>query len=453
MNSAFPCRETGLPVPSMALPALSIFGLGYVGSVTAACLADRGCSVIGCDVAPAKVDQINAGRAPISEPGLDELLHRQREPGRIRATVDPAVAVAESEVSIVCVGTPSTPSGGLDLQYVETVSSQLANAIASKDGDHTVIFRSTMLPGSTRRLAEEHFAGMRDKVDVFFYPEFLRQGSALADFRDPSLAAIGVIGEDPDLGAIAGILEPGTEVMSLESAELLKYASNAFHATKIAFANEVGRIGKGLGVDAVQVMEALCRDDRLNISSHYLRPGTPFGGSCLPKDVSALTHQARDQGAAVPLLDSLLESNRRHLESVLERIEAAGSRSVLLLGLAFKEGTDDLRGSAMLELAASLLLRGYEVKIFDPAVAPRNLVGANRRFAAARLPSLEALLLDDWREGFSGGEPITVVASKACAELEDLAPFLGGESGHHVIDINGWNGLVGVAASYEGICW
>lgn len=437
----------------MANPSLSVFGLGYVGSVTAACLADRGCSVIGCDVSETKVEQINAGEAPISEPGLDDLLHRQWEDGRIRATTDAAGAVAESEISIVCVGTPSAPSGALDLQYVETVSRQLAEAIARKDESHVVIFRSTMLPGSTRRIAEEVFVDVREKVSVCFYPEFLRQGTALADFRDPSLSAIGVTEEGQDLSAVEAILEPETEVMPAESAELLKYACNAFHATKVAFANEIGRIGKGLGIDASRVMKTLCRDDRLNISPYYMRPGTPFGGSCLPKDVSALTHHARTLGTAVPVLDSLLESNRRHLDSVLERIEEAGSRRVLLLGLAFKEGTDDLRGSAMLELAVSLLLRGYEVKIHDPAVAPRNLIGANRRFAGAKLPSFETLLLDDWRKGFPSGEPVTVVASKACVGLEELAPLLKSDAGRHVIDINGWQGLEEAAASYEGVCW
>lgn len=439
--------------PPMANLSLSVFGLGYVGSVTAACLADRGCSVIGCDVSEGKVDLINAGRAPISEPGLDELLQQQWKAGRIRATIDAAAAVADSDVSIICVGTPSAPSGALDLQYVETVSRQIADAIANLGRPHVVIFRSTMLPGSTRRIAESHFASLRDQVSVFFYPEFLRQGSALADFRDPSLSAIGVLEEGQDVAPIEAILEPDTEVMPVESAELLKYACNAFHATKVAFANEVGRVGKRLGIDASQVMEVLCRDERLNISSYYMRPGTPFGGSCLPKDVSALRHHARNLGIAVPVLDSILESNRRHLESVLERIERAGSRRVLLLGLAFKEGTDDLRGSAMLELAASLLLRGYDVKIHDPAVAPRNLVGANRQFAAAKLPSFDSLVLEDWKEGFEGGDSVTVVASKACVDLDELAPFLSSGQRSHVIDINGWNGLSEVADSYEGICW
>lgn len=437
----------------MALPSISVFGLGYVGSVTAACLSDLGCSVIGCDVSEAKVQQINAGKAPISEPGLDDLLSRQKQKGLIRATVDPREAVAASEVSIVCVGTPSTPSGGLDLQFVETVASQLASAIISKGSDHTVIFRSTMLPGSTRRIAETYFSGIQEQTTIVFYPEFLRQGSALDDFRNPSLAAIGAMETQPDLSLIEEILEPDIEVMSVESAELLKYACNSFHATKVAFANEIGRIGKAVGVDASKVMQTLCRDERLNISSYYMRPGTPFGGSCLPKDVSALTHHARSRGAAVPLLDSLLESNRRHLELVFECIEAREAQRVLLLGLSFKEGTDDLRGSAMLELAASLLLRGYELRIHDPSVAPRNLIGANLRFAAAKLPAFDSLLVGDWKEVFETDEAITVVASKQCVDAKELAAKLRDEKGDHVIDINGWPELAGVAKSYEGLCW
>ncbi len=437
----------------MSLPRVSVFGLGYVGSVTAACLADRGCSVIGCDVAIAKVDQINAGMAPISEPGLDELLMKQKSAGRLRATMDAAEAVRESDISIVCVGTPSTPSGGLDLQFVEAVSQEIADAIAEKEGSHVVIFRSTMLPGSTRRLAEAFFEQVRHRVEIFFYPEFLRQGSALADFRVPSLAAIGVLDAEQTTDSVQQVLEADTEVMMVESAELLKYACNAFHATKVAFANEIGRIGKGLGIDSAQVMKTLCRDTRLNISSYYMRPGTPFGGSCLPKDVRALTHHARSLGISVPVLDGLMESNQRHFEAVLERMEKAGLRKILLVGLAFKEGTDDLRGSAMLELAAALLPRGYEVQIYDPAVAPRNLVGANKSFAAAKLPRFDSLLISDLSLIIGDGEARTVVVSKACLTPENLAAFFAGNAEHHVIDVNGWKDLAAIAPSYEGICW
>lgn len=435
------------------LPSVSIFGLGYVGSVTAACLAERGCRVIGCDVQPAKVDHINAGEAPIGEPGLEPLIRVQLEAGRLRATTDPVAAVRDSDISLICVGTPSAASGALDLRYVESVTAQIADAIRQKGAaHHAIVFRSTMLPGSSRRLAADHLGDLLagGRVSVYFYPEFLRQGSALADFRDPSLSAIGLYQSGDRTDPIAGILDATTEPMELEAAELLKYACNAFHATKVAFANEIGRVGKALGIDATRVMGQLCRDQRLNISTYYLRPGTPYGGSCLPKDVSALTLQARALNVAAPLLDSLEESNARHLDALIERVEAAGSRQVLLLGLAFKAGTDDLRGSAMLELAARLLMRDYTVQIHDPDVAPRNLIGANQRFAAARLPALETLLVDDLRSVLIDGRQ-TVVASKACADLDLLRDSLG--PCHHVIDVNGWPGLADVAQSYEGLCW
>lgn len=437
----------------MSFPTVSVFGLGYVGSVTAAALAERGCTVIGCDVSEAKVAQINRGEAPIGEPGLDELLQAQWQAGRVRATTDVAEAVNASQISIVCVGTPSAPSGALDLQYVETVSAQLAAAIAKKGAPHAVVYRSTMLPGSTRSLARTHLSGLAGPPLVYFFPEFLRQGSALADFRQPSLSVIGLVDPGQSLEPVSVMLDAETEAVPVESAELLKYACNAFHAMKVTFANEIGRIGKELAIDSTAVMRALCRDERLNISPYYLRPGTPFGGSCLPKDVAALTHHARKLGVAVPMLDSLMDSNRRHLESLLERIERAGHRRVLLLGLAFKQGTDDLRGSAMLELAAQLALRGYGVRIHDPEVSERNLIGANLMFAEAKLPNFSSLMLDDLSALAGEADPITVVASKSCATRDELRALVGRETPHHVIDVNGWAELKEEAASYEGICW
>jgi GDP-mannose 6-dehydrogenase len=439
---------------------ISIFGLGYVGSVTAACLAESGCQVWGCDVAAAKVDQINAGTSPISEPGLDDLVRANVDAGRLRATTDAVEAIAESEISIICVGTPSQGSGALDLRFVETVAGEIADALRSSAAAgaadapaHVVIFRSTMLPGSTRRMAETLFADLIDggRVEIFFYPEFLRQGSAIADFADPSLAAIGALDEKASLEKILSVVAAGDdcEVVSLETAELLKYSCNAFHAAKVSFANEIGRIGKAVAVDSSVVMSLLCRDERLNISPYYLRPGTPYGGSCLPKDVSALKRFARSLNVSTPTLDSLSESNQQHLEHLIERIERRGSREVVLLGLAFKAGTDDLRGSAMLETAAALLLRDYRVRIFDPVVSPANLVGANERFAALKLPQLDSLLCADLDAALSDGA--TLVVSKACVELEELRSRT--DAGHHFIDVAHWTELRDLEASYEGICW
>ena len=434
---------------------ISVFGLGYVGSVTAACLAHRGNTVIGCDVAAGKVDQINRGEAPISEPGLAEQIKSGHKAGRLSATTDATRAIAESEISLICVGTPSQASGALDLRYVESVSSEIATALRDKapgDQPHAVIFRSTMLPGSTRRMAETHFAELLDsgRVEIFFYPEFLRQGSALDDFENPSLSAIGQLHDAQNVEALAALLDAEAAIVNLETAELLKYACNAFHAAKVSFANEIGRIGKASGVDSAAVMELLCRDERLNISPYYLRPGTPFGGSCLPKDVSALNRHARSLNVDTPTLDSLLTSNRAHLDHLIERIEARGDRrEVTLLGLAFKPGTDDLRGSAMLELATQLLLKNYRVRIYDPEVAPANLIGANERFAALKLPQLEELLDRDLGAAIGAGS--TLVVSKKCAAIDDLNRLLTGD--HHLIDVARWPELETLPASYEGICW
>lgn len=438
----------------MKFPRVSIFGLGYVGSVTAACLAERGCSVVGCDVAEAKVKQINAGEAPIREPGLDALLKEQQKAGEIRATVSAAEAVLDSDVSIICVGTPSLPSGALDLQYVEAVASEISSALESKTSDHAVIFRSTILPGSTRRIVEDFFSSVGENVSFYFYPEFLRQGSALDDFRRPSLSAIGKLRDTKDPEWIKLLLEAETDWMTVEEAELLKYSCNAFHAAKVTFANEIGRLGKGMGIDSKRVMATLCKDTRLNISSYYMRPGTPFGGSCLPKDVKALTQQARRLGVAVPLLENLIDSNQNHLESLLEIVEKQGRKRVLLVGLAFKEGTDDLRGSAMLELAGSLLLRNYEVRIFDPEVAPHSLIGANKQFAEAKLPRFDSLLVSDLADVLKmDAPPMTIVVSKACVEAGPFGQLLSDRGDDHVIDVNGWSEISDLVPSYEGICW
>ncbi len=434
------------------LPRVSIFGLGYVGSVTAACFASQGASVIGVDVHAGKVAEMSQGVPPISEPGLAELLGAQHRLGRVQATRDAFDAVRETEISIVCVGTPSLPSGALDLSHVELVTKQIAEAVSQKSVPHILIFRSTMLPGSTRSFLQGVLqqAVSSGKLSVFFFPEFLRQGSALQDFLEPSLSAIGA--ENPDQAlplALQNLLPIGTDVVPYEEAELLKYACNAFHALKVSFANEIGRIGKTMSLDSARVMSLLCRDTRLNISPYYLRPGTPFGGSCLPKDVSALSVFARNQETSVPVIDSLLPSNERHLQALLEIVENRGSRKVFLLGLAFKAQTDDLRGSAMLELAAALLLKDFTVRIFDPLVSATQLIGANERFARLRLPNLTSILTTDLAEAMETCE--VIVASKPCVAPERLRPLL--REQHHVIDINGWPELAALTPNYEGFCW
>lgn len=435
------------------MKSISIFGLGYVGSVAAGCLAARGNRVIGVDIHPEKVRRLNAGEPPVYEPGLELLVRDAVSAGRLSAIRDPCSAVGETNISIVCVGTPCGGDGAIELRYVEEVVAQIADALEKKnEGGHWVIFRSTMLPGSTRRLAEKIRKFLTDpsRVKIAFFPEFLRQGTAVADYDDPSLSVVGVYGESGcDISELYGIVEPGTRVLDLESAELVKYACNAFHATKVGFANEIGRIGKRLSIDTGSVMEALCSDVRLNISKYYLRPGNPFGGSCLPKDVSALGALAREIGVAVPLLESLLPSNAKHIGHLRELVRVRPEREVVVLGLTFKPETDDLRGSALLQLVADLLSDGYHVRVYDPLLEVDKMVGVVKALVEDVLPQLPDLLCRDVGEAL--GEGGVVLASNRSAPLQDIAASV--TRGHHFIDVTGWRELEEIALSYEGICW
>ncbi|MGE3313222.1 MAG: nucleotide sugar dehydrogenase [Limisphaerales bacterium] len=430
---------------------VSIFGLGYVGAVTAACLASRGHRVVGVDVAASKVAEFNQGRPPIIEPNLERLLRDGLSQGRLNATTDATEAVRSTRVSLVCVGTPSGSRGTLDLGFVRQVTQEIVTAAAGKSGPHAIVFRSTMLPGSTRALvgefAAEAFATGR--IETFYYPEFLREGTAVADFDDPSLAAVGTSDGSPPAAEFADLFGPRATVVSWESAELLKYACNAFHATKVAFANEIGRLGKTLGLDARVVMELLCQDTRLNISRYYLRPGNPFGGSCLPKDVRALVHHARQAGASLPLVEGLLPSNERHLQGLLELIAASGENEIVILGLSFKHHTDDLRESAMVEVAQHCLGRGLTVRIYDPQLNIAALVGANKRVIDFRMPHLASLLHGDLPSAV--GPKGLIIVAQECASIDDLARVV--TPRHQVLDINGWSELRQLPARYQGLCW
>jgi GDP-mannose 6-dehydrogenase len=431
--------------------SISVFGLGYVGSVVAALLASRGHKVIGVDVIQSKVDAMNAGVATFHEPGLAELTSGAHRAKLLRATTDTAEAIAETDISLVCVGTPSTAAGSLDLAFVEEVTGNIGTVLRAKSTHHHLIYRSTMLPGSTRGLVNTHLKDLVDgrKLQVFFYPEFLRQGTAVKDMIVPSLSVVGSYDPEVDISAIRKIFDASTEQTDLESAELIKYACNAFHAAKVSFANEIGRISKSIGVDAVNVMKVICQDTRLNISPYYLRPGTPFGGSCLPKDVSALNHLSRSRALSTPMLDSLLTSNEDHIAHLTEMVETAGSSRVLLLGLSFKEQTDDLRGSAAFELATRLLLKNYDVGIYDPLIVPANFTGAVGRIASLRLPNLTSLLKSDL--AVTLGEKDTIVVFNRCADVNELAEHLSPR--HKIIDVASWPELSSLSASYTGICW
>jgi GDP-mannose 6-dehydrogenase len=430
---------------------ISVFGLGYVGAVTAGCLTKRGHAVIGIDVQPSKVEALGAGLSPIVEPGLKELLRTAHGKGLLRATAAADEAVAATACSFVCVGTPSTPAGALDLRFVRDVVGQIGTAVRAKAGPHTLVIRSTMLPGSTSQLVKELLGELvrRGRLEVVYYPEFLREGSAIADFEEPSLGVLGVRQGAEVPAALAPLFHEAPIVTSYATAEMVKYACNAFHATKVVFANEMGRLGKQLGVDAQTVMNALCQDRRLNLSSYYLRPGNPFGGSCLPKDVRALVHHGRVHGLSLPLLENLLPSNERHLQSLLQRIIDCGQSEVVLLGLAFKANTDDLRESAMVEVAQALLGRGYAVRIFDPQLDLGALVGANKRVIDLKMPHLASLLRTDLDAAV--GRRGLLVAAQRCVPVDELRRHLTAD--HQLLDVNGWPELRSLPCRYEGFCW
>lgn len=431
---------------------ISIFGLGYVGAVTAGCLARQGHSIVGVDVHPQKVESFNAGIPPIIEPGLEELLQQARARGLLRATTDCAEAIAATELSIVCVGTPSKVTGALDLSYVRQVLAEIGAALRARPQAHTLVLRSTMLPGSTEQLVAESLADLEKSgsLKVFYFPEFLRESTAVADFDHPSLAVVGTRdGAKPPAALMLSLFGEKTSVVNWPTAEMLKYACNAFHATKVAFANEIGRLAKEMSLDGQAVMAMLCQDTKLNLSPYYLKPGNPFGGACLTKDVRALADHGRSQGVSVPLLESLLPSNDRHMESLLGRILKSGQREVIILGLSFKPNTDDLRESPMVEVAQSLLGRGYTLRIYDPALNLAALVGANKRVIDTRMPHLASLLCPDLASAL--GSRGVVVAAQKCATLDELRGLITAQ--HHLVDVNGWPELRALPAHYEGFCW
>ncbi|MDB6139369.1 MAG: algD [Verrucomicrobiaceae bacterium] len=431
---------------------VSIFGLGYVGAVTAGCLTERGHRVIGADVQQGKVDAFNAGISPIVEPLLNGLLADARKKGLLSATTDSDAAVRDSDVSIVCVGTPSLESGRLNLDYVRKVSEQISAAITAKGAPHVVIFRSTMLPGSTRNLVRDFFAAQLSvaQVRLYYCPEFLREGTAVKDFRDPSLCVVGTHdGEAPETREPLELLGENAQILAWEGAELIKYSCNYFHALKVGFANEIGRLAKFLEVDGARVMDVVCRDEKLNISRYYLKPGNPFGGSCLPKDVSALSSLARMEGVNLPLLDNVLDTNSAHLDLLIKLIAGKNIRRVGLLGLAFKADTDDLRGSPMVAVAETLLGRGYQLSVYDPSLNMSRLIGANEVEIQRRMPHLASLLRETAQEVVR--ECDLLIVSQKCVEVAALAAVA--RPDQSVIDVNGWRELEALPWKYEGLCW
>ncbi|OPG13610.1 nucleotide sugar dehydrogenase [Microbispora sp. GKU 823] len=405
---------------------ISVFGLGYVGCVSAACLASRGHQVVGVDVNPLKVDLIGRGRAPVVEERIGELTAQVVASGALRATTDAVEAVRESELSLVCVGTPSASNGSLSTAYLERVAEQIGEALADRRDWHTVVFRSTMLPGTTASVLVpilEKASGRTAGVDfgVAVNPEFLREGTSVRDFFDPPKTVIGEL--DPASGDMVARLYGGLPGqvfrVPVTVAEMTKYADNSFHGLKIAFANELGAVCAALGVDSHQVIDVFLADTKLNVSPAYLRPGFAFGGSCLPKDLRGLVYAAHRADVAVPLLSHVLPSNEEHLRRAFDLVVAAGKRRVGLFGLSFKPGTDDLRESPLVELAERLLGKGYDLRIYDANVSMSRLIGTNRDYIESRLPHLSELLSNSAEDVLAHAE-VCVVGCDDPAVLDAL---------------------------------
>src|SRR3954465_13535307 len=395
---------------------VSVFGLGYVGCVSAASFAGDGHQVVGVDVNAGKVAAINAGRSPIVEPGLDELLARGASEGRLRATTDTAEAVRDSEVSLLCVGTPSNRNGSLDLSYLQGVSEQVGTALKDKSAYHVVIVRSTVLPGTTHSVvirAIERCSGKKygEGFGVSVNPEFLREGTALQDFRKPPLTVVGHTYAAGASGTIAlyQAIDAPLISTSIRVAEMMKYTSNTWHALKVVFANEIGNLCKKLEVDSHEVMDIFCRDEKLNLSPYYLKPGFAFGGSCLPKDVRALQYRAKEVDVDLPLISQILPSNKAQIQQALDQILDNGKKQIGLLGFSFKAGTDDLRESPIVILAEALLGKGLSLCIYGRNVSLARLIGANKEYIEKQIPHLSSLLCNtideviDQSEGIAGG--------------------------------------------------
>jgi GDP-mannose 6-dehydrogenase len=394
---------------------IAVLGLGYVGCVTAACLARLGHRVIGVDRDEFKMKQIRAGNAPFYEPGLAEIVQETVASGSLSASTELAGALADAEIVLICVGTPSAKNGNLDLEQLRRVVGEIGDALAREQRPLIIAVRSTVYPGTCEEVVHRPLA--RYGAAVVANPEFLREGSAVKDFEEPSLVVVG----GADGGAVRRVADiyAGLPVepclVSLRTAELIKYASNAFHAVKIGFANEIGTLASALGIDGAEVMDTLCRDTVLNISRAYLKPGFAFGGSCLPKDLRALVYQAGRLDLKLPLLESVLPSNERHLERALEILMDLPARRLGVFGLAFKENTDDLRESPTVALLEQLIGKGREVRVFDPQIVPDRIYGSNQRYLLAAIPHI-GKLFDSSLERLLAWADHLVIAQKPSPE-------------------------------------
>jgi GDP-mannose 6-dehydrogenase len=436
---------------------VSVFGLGYVGSVSAASFAADGHIVVGVDVNPDKVASINEGRSPIVEKGLDDLIRDNAANGRLRATTSTKDAVDATDLSLVCVGTPSRRNGSLDLTYLERVCEQIGDALKAKDSYHVVVVRSTVLPGTTHGVvipAIERTSGKKYGAGfgVTVNPEFLREGTALHDFRSPPMTLVGhnYKSDAQPTEALYTKVEAPLVNTSIRTAEMIKYASNTWHALKVCFANEIGNLCKRVGIDSHEVMDIFCRDEKLNLSSYYMKPGFAFGGSCLPKDVRAMQYRAKEVDLDMPVIQSILGSNQLQIQHAIDMVLETGKKRVGLLGFSFKAGTDDLRESPIVILAEALLGKGYSLCIYDRNVSLARLVGANKEYINTQIPHLSSLLSDSIDEVIDKSD--VIVVGNGSAEFAEALKRT--RPDQTVIDLFRLKvNREEVPAQYTGICW
>lgn len=436
---------------------VSVFGLGYVGCVSAACFAKEGHTVIGVDVSTAKVNMLNEGKSTILEVGIGELVAEMVAAGRLRATTDVGDAVRSSEVSLICVGTPSRANGSIDLQYIERVCTEIGATLATIDRWHTIVIRSTVLPGTMDGVvipALERSSGKTFGKDfgACSNPEFLREGSSIKDFYAPPFTLIGAHDERSaeSVRALYSGIDAPVHVAAMGVSETVKYACNSFHAVKVTFANEIGAVCKAVGVDSHEVMRIFCEDTKLNISPAYLRPGFAFGGSCLPKDVRALSYKARQLDVDAPMLAAALESNRKLIERAYDTILSTGARRIGILGMSFKAGTDDLRESPLVTLIEMLIGKGMDVAVFDRDVSSANLIGSNREYIEKEIPHIWTLVDQSMERVVERSEVIVIGnATPAFRQVEEQL-----KEGQIVVDlVRIFGDRLSDGKQYHGINW
>lgn len=435
---------------------ISIFGLGYVGTVCAGCLVSEGHTVTGVDVNTNKVDQMNSGMASIIEPKLPELFIAGHQNKLLSATTSASDAIQSTDISLVCVGTPSQANGNLDLTYMKRVSEEIGAALRNKTSPHLVVYRSTMLPGTTEDqlipILELH-SGKKVGVgfDVCYNPEFLREGTSVYDFYNPPKIVVGERERgtgDALLKLYSGIEAPVIRT-SIRVSEMSKYCDNTFHALKVSFANEIGNLCKKMGVDSHDVMSVFCEDRKLNLSPAYLKPGFAFGGSCLPKDLRALVYQAKRFDLDSPVLNAILPSNAAQVETGIQMIMGMGKKRIGFLGMSFKPDTDDLRESPLVEVIETLLGKGYLIRIYDRNVSASRLIGANRKFMEEHIPHLSSLLVASAEELTAAADVIVVGynSPEFTSALQSL------RADQTVVDLARIAQPFTSRARYEGICW